>query len=276
MSERHGTSRARRLVRITRGSLGVVLGALVLTACGSGEAERDTSSSSRSGGNAASDTDTPAGDNPGEAQPPVAADAKSDIVGTGTRLVATLGDSITAGTPGWDPDPVTRAGIDQPDPRNQWQHWAAGRNPELRFRNCGVNRERTDEIALRLERCLEGAKVLVVQGGINDLAQQYGVQHAERGLRGMVRAGKRAGANVLLTQVLPWNAGYPDFAPQINELNRRIGVLAAQEKVPLLTFYEALEDPQAPGRMRAAWTVDGSHPSTAGHRVLGETAFRLP
>jgi hypothetical protein len=28
--------------------------------------------------------------------------------------------------------------------------------------------------------------------------------------------------------------------------------------------------------MRDEWTDDGDHPSVAGHRLLGERAFRLP
>ena len=43
----------------------------------------------------------------------------------------------------------------------------------------------------------------------------------------------------------------------------------------MLPFHETLEDPQAPGRMKAEWTPDGNHPSVEGHRRLGELAFRL-
>ena len=42
----------------------------------------------------------------------------------------------------------------------------------------------------------------------------------------------------------------------------------------MLPFYQTLEDPERPGRMRAEWTADGNHPSVAGHRRLGELAFR--
>ena len=53
----------------------------------------------------------------------------------------------------------------------RYEYWAALADPRLRFRNCGVFGERTDEIAERLEPCAAGAEVLVVQGGINDIAQ---------------------------------------------------------------------------------------------------------
>lgn len=198
------------------------------------------------------------------------------VVGEGATVVVTLGDSITAGTPRWDPDPGVRARIDSPDPKSQWQYWAAREHPRLRFRNCGVNRERTDEIAERLDRCLQGAPYLVVQGGINDIAQGRSVEAAAGSLRRMVRAGAEAGAVVLLAQVLPWNDGYPDFSDDIDELNERIADIAREEGIVVLEFHEALEDPDRPGRMRDDWTIDGSHPSIEGHRRLGTRAFRLP
>lgn len=191
-------------------------------------------------------------------------------------MVATLGDSITAGTPRWDPDADVRARIDAPDERSQWQHWAARGHPRLQFRNCGVNRERTDEIARRLEACLQDAPYLVVQGGINDLAQGRSVDEAAAQLRDMVRAGQRAGATVMIAQVLPWNAGHPEFAEPIDELNDRIDRIALEEAVAVLPFHDVLEDPDRPGRMRDEWTIDGSHPSVDGHRRLGTRAFELP
>lgn len=197
-------------------------------------------------------------------------------VGKGEVLVATLGDSILAGTPLWDPDPETRSRIREPDERSQWQYWAAREHPGVRFRNCGVNRERTDQIAARLDRCARGADVLVIQGGINDLAQGRDPEEAVRSLRSMVRAGRASGAHVLLADVLPWNAGFPDYAERIRTLNAAIHDMAKEEDVAILPFHDTLEDPRAPGRMREEWTIDGSHPSIRGHRRLGERAFRLP
>ena len=94
----------------------------------------------------------------------------------GTTLVAALGDSITSGSPGYDPshDRAKLLGFGE-DVKSQWEYWAQRADPSLRFRNCGVYGERTDEIALRLDACAKGAEVLVVQGGINDIAQGYPV-----------------------------------------------------------------------------------------------------
>ena len=66
------------------------------------------------------------------------------------------------------------------DEKSQWQYWAAEHIPSLEFRNCGVYGERTDEIAKRLDECAKGAKVLIVQGGINDIAQGRPVEPPPR------------------------------------------------------------------------------------------------
>src|SRR5712691_4395611 len=82
-------------------------------------------------------------------------------------VVACLGDSITEGSPYWDSR--RRAG----DPEGQWEHWAGLLHPELDFRNFGIWGERTDEIAARFETAAADAEVLIVQGGINDIAQGH-------------------------------------------------------------------------------------------------------
>jgi lysophospholipase L1-like esterase len=191
-------------------------------------------------------------------------------------VVAALGDSITAGSPGWDPDPQVRATIQDPNPESQYEHWAALADPRLEFRNCGVYGERTDEIARRLDACAEGADVLVIQGGINDIAQQYPVGSAAENLRAMVRRARRRGVAVLLADVLPWNNGYPDAEAPIRQLNELIHELGRRENVSVLPFHDTLADSERPGRMRDEWTSDGDHPSVDGYRRLGQRAFRLP
>ena len=127
----------------------------------------------------------------------------------------------------------------------------------------------------RLEESVGGADVLVVQGGINDIAQGCSVEAAAN-LRAMVRRGKELGLAVALADVLPWNNGWPDAEPKIRSLNALIREIADRESVPVLPFHDTLEDAEHPGRMREEWTCDGDHPSVEGYRRLGELAFRLP
>jgi lysophospholipase L1-like esterase len=169
----------------------------------------------------------------------------------------------------------TRIGPER-DERHQWPYWAERTHPEIAIRNHGVNLERTDQIALRLDEALVGAQVLVVQGGINDIVQDRQLDDTVGDLAGMVERGQRSGARVAIANVLPWNNGFPARASRIRELNARIASLADSSGALLLDFYAALEDPQRPGRIREAWTTEGDHPSVEGHRRLGEIAFRLP
>jgi lysophospholipase L1-like esterase len=193
-----------------------------------------------------------------------------------TILVAALGDSITAGTPYWDPDPEVRERMgDGADERHQWPYWAERSDPRIRIRNHGVDLERTDEIAARLEEALKDAHVLIVQGGINDVVQGRAPEETIADLRRMIVRAKEARVRVAIANLLPWNNGFPEKEPAIRDLNTRIAALAQAEDVHVLNFYGTLEDHDRPGRMREDWTADGNHPSLDGHRRLGELAFRL-
>ncbi|HLK45998.1 MAG TPA: GDSL-type esterase/lipase family protein [Acidimicrobiales bacterium] len=187
---------------------------------------------------------------------------------SGSRLVvACLGDSITEGSPYWDAR--SRTG----DPAGQWEHWAGLLHPELELRNFGIWGERTDEIARRFDEAVQGADVLIAQGGVNDIAQGRPVADAARALAAIVERGLSLGLRVAVCDVLPWNNGWPAKEAPIRELNARIHELG----VPVLPFHDTLEDPDRPGRMKVEWcNEDGDHPSVAGYRRLGESAFRLP
>ena len=192
-------------------------------------------------------------------------------------VIACLGDSITAGSPLWDPDPDVRARIGPAlDERSQWEWWAARLDRTLDFRNHGVYGQRTDEIAARLDVAAAGAGVLIVQGGINDVVQKRPVEEAARNLAGMVERGTGLGLAVALVDVLPWNNGDGRAANDIARLNTLIAAVAEDLGVPLLPFHDTLADSDRPHRMRDEWTDDGDHPSVEGHRLLGERAFRLP
>jgi lysophospholipase L1-like esterase len=151
----------------------------------------------------------------------------------------------------------------------------------VRFRNCGVPGERTDQIAARLRVCARGADALIVQGGINDIAQALGagpgaesraVNAAAANLGRMVSAGKRMGLSVLIANELPWNNGHPQADPAIARLNRDIAAIARRERVPVLPFHATLERPAGSGLMRPDLTIEGDHPSVTGYELLGERA----
>ena len=182
-----------------------------------------------------------------------------------------VGDSITAGAPGWDPNPALRDQLDAHDPQSQWEYWAqAGLGDDYYVRNCGVPGDLTDEIAARLDGCLAGADIAVIQGGVNDLANRRTVASAARNLREMVRQAKAAGVTVVLANLLPVNK--PAFAfvvPKLTRLNRLIEQIAREEGAGLVDFFDELEGPPGSNRMPKRWTADTVHPSVEGYSRLG-------
>ena len=189
-------------------------------------------------------------------------------------IIACLGDSITAGSPLWDPDPEVRKKIERPDERSQWEWWAMRMHGDLELRNFGVNGERTDQIAARFGKAVDGAEGIVVQGGINDIVQGRPVEQAAANLAGMLHRARHAGLRVAIADVLPWNNGDSRAAADIDKLNELIRSIAEGQDVPLFRFSEVLADPSRPTRMRETLTEDGDHPSVEGHRLLGERAFQ--
>jgi lysophospholipase L1-like esterase len=191
-------------------------------------------------------------------------------------VVAVAGDSISAGSPLWDPEPGVRARIPAPDEQSQWQWWASRADRRLEFPTTAVYGERTDQIARRLDLVLAGADVLVVQGGINDVVQRQPVEEAARNIGGMLERGRAAGLALAVTDVLPWNNGDARVAADILRLNELIAEAAVGNGATLLPFHDTLADPADPSRIGRGLTDDGDHPSIEGHRLLGERAFRLP
>ena len=189
-------------------------------------------------------------------------------------IIACLGDSITAGSPLWDPVETVRKKIENPDERSQWVWWAMRTHGELELRNFGVYGERTDQIAKRYAEAVEGAEALVVQGGINDIVQGRPVEQAAANLAGLLHRARHAGLRVALADVLPWNNGDSRAAADIDKLNELLRAIADGQGVPLFQFSQVLADPSRPTRMRETLTEDGDHPSVEGHRLLGERAFQ--
>jgi lysophospholipase L1-like esterase len=165
--------------------------------------------------------------------------------------------------------------------RSQYEYWAARAVPGVRFRNCGVPGERTDQIAGRLAGCAQRAEALIIQGGINDVAQALAggrrlerrtVDAAARNLDRMAAAAKRMGLAVLVANLLPWNGGHPRADAWIARLNEGIHAIGQRRGVAVLPFHGTLERPPGSGLMRPDLTSDGEHPSIAGYALLGEEA----
>ena len=69
---------------------------------------------------------------------------------TGIRIVA-LGDSTTAGTPGWK-SPLEAPPNGSGDETSQYAYWLKKERPDWDVLNKGINAQRSDEIAARFDR----------------------------------------------------------------------------------------------------------------------------
>jgi lysophospholipase L1-like esterase len=223
-------------------------------------------------GRQASDPATPA---PGPFSP---TPSDAPVPRPGAPVIAALGDSVSAGRPLWDPDPMARDRLrDALNPQSQYEYWAQARlSGRVRFRNCGVSGETVAQIARRLPDCTKGASAVIVQGGTNDVARHHPVRVPAAGLRAIVRRAKAHGLVVVIAQVTPWTKGSPRVVNAIRSLNARIAAIGRDERVRVLPFHDALDDPRRPGRMRPDLTIDGYHPDVPGYRMLGELVASSP
>lgn len=95
-----------------------------------------------------------------------------------------------------------------------------------------------------------------MQGGINDIAKGRAVEDAAADLEEMVECGQELGVASTLVEVLPWDNGFPHAGPEIRALNGLITEIGERRGVPVLPFYETLEDPSSRGRFGPGPTDD--------------------
>ncbi len=190
--------------------------------------------------------------------------------------ILSLGDSITAGNPQWDPKLKPRRSFAtyynfQSTPLSQYQYWANKANPAYSFKNCGVFGERTDQIANRFEQCRDqNTKVIIIQGGINNIAQGKDITIAANDLEQIIVKSQSLGLKVYLANVLPWNNASDFQTGQIRALNKLLMQIAIKHKIKLIDFNRALADSNNPNKMELSLTFEGDHPSIKGYQVLGE------
>ena len=173
--------------------------------------------------------------------------------------------------------------------RSQYQFWADRLEPRLRFRNCGVPGERTDEIAPRLDGCARRADVLLIQGGTNDLLQAYkgelpaqpdragGRRRRQPSRHGRAAPAGRGSAGCCSPTCCRSRRRRRAQAAKVRRLNRAIRAIGRQKNVEIVPFFATLSAHGNPGRFAAGANADKVHPSVTGYRMLGRVLLkRLP
>lgn len=187
----------------------------------------------------------------------------------GTRIVA-LGDSTTAGTPGFL-SPIEAPPNGRGDPTSQYAHWLMQTHPEWDVLNRGVNGERSDQIAARFARDVIDASpaAVVIIAGVNDVYQGRDADHVALQLRTMYDRAAHAGIRVVAGTIVPYNTATADQNVRMHLINTWIRrQVQANPAVAFVDTRAAVAAPGSPDRL--AESPDGLHPSPAGYRLMAE------
>jgi lysophospholipase L1-like esterase len=185
------------------------------------------------------------------------------------RIVA-LGDSTTAGTPNFM-SPIEAPPSGRGDVTSQYSYWLMKAHPEWDVLNRGVNGERTDQIAARLERDVIAAKprAVVIVAGVNDIYQGRTVDQVIDQLERMYDRAAQAGIQVIAGTIIPFNTATPEQNEKMRQVNDWIRELS--RKRPDISLVDTRTAVAAPGNPDLlASSPDRLHPSADGYRMMAD------
>jgi lysophospholipase L1-like esterase len=187
----------------------------------------------------------------------------------GVRIVA-LGDSTTAGTPGFL-SPLEAPPSGRGDETSQYPWWLMRAHPEWQVMNRGVNGERSDQIRARFTRDVIDAKasIVIIIAGVNDIYQGRSANAVIEQLRAMYEAAAQSGVRVVAGSIVPFNTATPDQNARMREVNTWIRHHARGDaNVRFVDTRMAVARADNPDVL--ADSPDELHPSPDGYRRMGE------
>jgi lysophospholipase L1-like esterase len=189
---------------------------------------------------------------------------------TAVDLIVALGDSTTAGTPGFE-SPLEAPPEGRGNPESQYAYWLErAEGARWRVLNRGVNGERTDQIRSRFERDVtgSGAAVVVIVAGVNDVYQGRAATDVQDELRILYESARTARIVVVAGTILPFNTATADQNARMHAVNAWIGRYVAEHErdVVFCDTRAAVASPDDPDRL--ASSPDNLHPSPEGYRRM--------
>ena len=190
-----------------------------------------------------------------------------------TLTIVGLGDSTTAGTPGFL-SPLEAPPIGKGNPESQYAFWMMRAHPEWTVLNRGINGETSEEVRARLSRDVLQVRpaYAIILAGVNDIFRGRTAETVERHLAAMYADVLDAGIVPVAATVLPYNGATPRASGDILTLNAWIENLTKVLGIPFCDTHAAVADPADSNRLRG--TPDGLHPDVAGYRAMGESLAR--
>jgi lysophospholipase L1-like esterase len=184
------------------------------------------------------------------------------------RIIVGLGDSTTAGTPGFL-SPIEAPPAGRGNPQSQYCYWMMDTHPEWTVLNLGVNGQRSDQILSRFERDVAKEKpaVVVVLAGVNDIYQGRTTDSVKRNLEAMYTLADRTGIVPMAATVLPYNMAGPEESSAITEVNEWI--MTASRAAGRLFCDTNLAVRDAANPVLLASSPDGLHPDVEGYKKMG-------
>lgn len=183
-------------------------------------------------------------------------------------IVAALGDSTTAGTPGFK-SPVEAPPRGEGDETSQYAYWLMQSEPGWTVHNLGVNGERSDQIRARWERDVLplNPDVVVIIAGVNDVYQGLPAEHVMRELRSMYDLAAAAGIPVIAGSIVPYNTATPEQNATMRAINEWIAAQArAGTNIAFAGTRAATARDDNPDMLRSS--PDELHPDTDGYRRM--------
>jgi lysophospholipase L1-like esterase len=221
------------------------------------------------------------------------------------RIVA-LGDSTTAGTPGWK-SPLEAPPRGSGDRTSQYAYWLERMHPAWNVTNCGVNGERSDQIRARFERDVVAAgttspakagghdvppstetpapsafsgtvetsvesgfsrTIVVIIAGVNDIYQGLSAGHVIEQLRAMYERAAECGIGVVAGSIVPFNTATPDQNARMRDVNDWIRDHADAGSIEFADTRAAVAASDNADLLFES--PDQLHPSPEGYRRMGD------
>jgi len=184
--------------------------------------------------------------------------------------IVALGDSTTAGTPGFlsplEAPPNGRGNVE-----SQYGYWLSRMHPDWQVLNRGINGERSDQIRGRFERDVvqSGASVVIIIAGVNDIYRGRSAESVIGNLKWMYGRARSRGILVVAGSILPYNTATREQNEKMKTVNAWVCHLAENNLgVRFCDTRQSVAHPKDPNQLMDS--PDGLHPGVDGYRKMAE------
>ena len=189
-------------------------------------------------------------------------------------VIVALGDSTTAGTPGFL-SPIEAPPDGKGDVKSQYAYWLMEWHKDWKVLNRGVNGERTDQIAARFDRDVLAHKpdVVVIIAGVNDVYQGRPTDHVKTQLAAMYNRAREAKIRVVAGTIIPYNTATAAQNASMHDVNVWIRLEAARTEMGYVDTRAAVAHPDDPDKLSS--TTDQLHPDARGYEAMARAIDKV-